>query len=433
MNEGPRIYNLFPLLAGPLPRWGPHLARARAMEFTWVFVNTFHQAGLSGSIYSVKDHYTIDARLLDGGAPPGKQLRGMLEVAGRLGLAVMMDLIVNHVAVDSPLMAEHPAWFRRDRAGRVLHPGALDGEKQVVWRDLVQVDNAASPDRETLWAYWRDLALHYAGLGFRGFRCDAACQVPAELWRYVIGEVKARYPEVIFCAETLGCSPRQALATAAAGFDFIFNSSKWWDFGEPWCLEQYALLAPVVSSISFPETHDTPRLAAELEGNRAAVLQRYAFAATFSTGVMMPIGFEYGFRRRLHVVETGPEDWETTAWDLREAIAAIHRTKGAHRPLNEEGPLRPVDLGDPRVFAFRRGTRDGRESVLVVLNLSRAATVCVEVPPDLLAAPRRAWTDPLTGACRPLPDFAKLELGPCGVRVVSPLPPPAGGGDPGPG
>jgi len=36
MTQGPRIYNLFPLLAGPLPRWGPHLERAARMGFTCV-------------------------------------------------------------------------------------------------------------------------------------------------------------------------------------------------------------------------------------------------------------------------------------------------------------------------------------------------------------------------------------------------------------
>ncbi len=422
MTEGPRIYNLFPLLAGPLPRWGQHLARSRAMGFNWVFMNAFHQAGFSGSLYAVKDHYAIDARLLDGGAPPLEQLRELLDAAARLGLRVMMDLVINHTAFDAPLVHTHPSWFLRDQQGGLVHPGAREGNRQVVWRDLAQVDNARSPDRGALWAYWRDLALYYAGMGFGGFRCDAAYQVPPELWAYLIREVKARYPEVVFCAETLGCTPQQTLATARAGFDFIFNSSKWWDFAEPWCLEQYALLAPVVPSISFPESHDTPRLAGELRGDRAAVLQRYAFAAMFSSGVMMPIGFEFGFRRRLHVVETTPADWETPAWDLSDAIAAINRTKAAHRPLNEEGPIRPVDLGDRRVFGFLKGTRDGLEWVCVVLNLHRAAIVCVKLLPGALPAARGARTDPVAGVSHLLPDLATLELGPSGVAVISPAP-----------
>ncbi len=419
MSRGPRIYNLFPLLAGPFSRWRPHLERAANMGFTWIFVNPFHQAGFSGSLYSVKDYYAIDPRLADGtGQPAEDQLREMLGAASQLGLSVMMDLVINHTAFDSPLVSKHPDWFVRDPEGRIVHPGAKDGKKRVVWRDLAEVDNTHSPDREALWAYWRTLALHHAGLGFRGFRCDAAYQVPEALWRDLIGAVKVRHPEVLFFAETLGCTPKEAVATAGAGFDFIFNSSKWWDFREPWCLEQYAEAAPVVSSVSFPESHDTPRLAAELKGNREAVLQRYAFAATFSTGVMMPIGFEYGFRKRLHVVDTRPEDWEAPVWDLTGAITAINRTKAAHRPLNEEGPLKPLDLGSPKLFGFRKTTRDGREEVVVILNLDPAGAVCVQVPLGFPAAPRLGWTDPFTGSSGPLPGSGVVELQPSGILIV---------------
>jgi len=230
--------------------------------------------------------------------------------------------------------------------------------------------------------------------------------------------VKAQHPDSLFFAETLGCTPAQTLATARAGFDLIFNSSKWWDFREPWCLEQYAITAPVVPSIGFPESHDTPRLAAELGGDRAAVLQRYAFAAVFSTGVMMPIGFEYGFRKRLHVVRTTPQDWETPQWDLTGVIAAIHGTKAALRPLNEEGPITPVALGGDGCFGFRKQTRDATEAALIVLNLDRSAPAQVRVPAGALASPRRVATDPLTATSRALPDSGELQLAPSGLLIV---------------
>jgi starch synthase (maltosyl-transferring) len=415
---GPRIYNLFPLLAGPFRRWGPHLERAAAMGFTWIFVNPVHRAGLSGSLYAVRDHYAVDPRLVERDGDPLGQLREAVEHAGRLGLAVMLDLVVNHTAVDSPLVAEHPAWFKRDAAGALVHPGAQDGETRVVWADLAEVDNAGSADREALWRYWTELALHLAGLGVRGFRCDAAYQVPAALWRHLIRAVKDRHPAVQFFAETLGCTPEETLATAQAGFDFIFNSSKWWDLRAPWFLEQYELLAPVVPSVSFPESHDTARLAAEL-GDQAAVLQRYALAAALSTGVMMPIGFEYGFQRRLHVVETTPADWEAPRWDLTGAIAAINRTKAAWRALNEEGPLRPVDLGDARAAGFLKASRDGRERLLVVLALERAAGVEVSLAAARPGPGRLVELDPSSGVSRPL-EGDRLAVPPSGVRVVHP-------------
>ena len=163
MSQVPRVYNLFPLLAGALPRWRSHVERAAAMGFTWIFANAFHQAGYSGSLYSVKDHYAVDARLVDGSTPPLEQLATMVREASELGLSVMMDLVINHTAFESPLIREHPDRFRRDAQRQIVHPGAKDGKRRVVWRDLAEADNAGSAAREALWAYWRRLAPHYAG------------------------------------------------------------------------------------------------------------------------------------------------------------------------------------------------------------------------------------------------------------------------------
>ena len=58
------IYNLFPLLAGPFDQWEPHLKRAAAMGFDWVFVNPIQKLGRSGSLYSIADYFAINKALL---------------------------------------------------------------------------------------------------------------------------------------------------------------------------------------------------------------------------------------------------------------------------------------------------------------------------------------------------------------------------------
>src|SRR5688500_11030447 len=56
---GPRIYNLFPPLAGSLSDCTTHLRRIAGMNFNWIFVNPFHTTGSSGSIYAIKDPYSL--------------------------------------------------------------------------------------------------------------------------------------------------------------------------------------------------------------------------------------------------------------------------------------------------------------------------------------------------------------------------------------
>ncbi|MBI4463317.1 MAG: hypothetical protein HY647_01310 [Acidobacteria bacterium] len=222
---GPRIYNLFPLLAGKMPEWRPQLERAHQMRFNWVFVNPFHLPGLSGSLYSIKDYYQFHPLLVAPEAgPPLEQLSGVIEQTHRLGMKIMMDLVINHTAIDSPLVQAHPDWYQRGSDGEVVHPGAMADDHWVSWGDLASINNAASPDRENLWQYWRDLVSHHARRGFDGFRCDAAYQVPSDLWRFLLRSVRKDYPQVQFFAESLGCTPEQTLELAEAGFDFIFNS-----------------------------------------------------------------------------------------------------------------------------------------------------------------------------------------------------------------
>jgi starch synthase (maltosyl-transferring) len=371
-DEGPRIYNLFPLLVGPMPQWSAHIDRARAMGFNWLFINPIQQSGFSGSLYSIKDYYAIDARMVDpASGTPQDQLRAMVEAVHGAEMRLMLDLVINHTAVDSPLVREHPQWYRRGADGKLLHPGTQDGDRRVTWGDLYEIDNEASPDREHLWRYWIDLAKLCAASGFDGFRCDAAYKVPDELWRRLIGEVKNSAPGAMFFAESLGCPFDDTLKLGRAGFDFLFNSSKWWDFTAPWGLKQYRESGAVAPSISFAESHDTERLAAELGGDQEGIKMRYAFSALFSTGVMMPIGFEYGFRRRLNVVKTRPQDWEQPSWDISGYIAAVNRIKGSHRTFNQEGPIDAVDSGNPALFAFLKSSRDRSERALVILNKDR--------------------------------------------------------------
>jgi len=63
MSEPALIYNLFPPLAGTIPQWEEHLDRIAAMGFTWIFLNPINTPGLSGSLYAVKDYYSLNPLL----------------------------------------------------------------------------------------------------------------------------------------------------------------------------------------------------------------------------------------------------------------------------------------------------------------------------------------------------------------------------------
>ncbi len=380
MTSGPRIYNLFPTLVGPIPRWAEHLPRIAAMGFDWIFVNPFHETGDSGSLYAVKDYARLNPLFRDDATQSDDELlRGFAEEARAHEIAFMMDLVVNHTARNAPLVREHPEWYRRDAQGAVVAPSATDPDdpsKVTVWTDLAELDWSDRPARAAMIAYFGDVVRRYARLGVRGFRCDAAYKVPAAVWSSLIAAAREVEPQAVFAAENLGAPVEAVLGLDGAGFDYLFNSSKWWDFSSPWLLDQYERFRRIAPSIAFPESHDTPRLAAELDGASDAQLEaeyrfRYLFAAFFSTGVMIPIGYEYGFDRAFDVVMTRPLHWQQPRFDISGFIAEVNAMKAGVPALNEEGPERSVWAERGAVALLRRAV-GGTSSALALLNAGDA-------------------------------------------------------------
>ncbi len=423
-REGARIYNLFPRLAGPVAAWADHLPRIAAMGFNWVYVNPFHQTGFSGSLYAVQDYYALDPSLRGNAADDEAALRGFVAAAAEQGIAVMMDLVINHTAKDSRLVAEHPDWFAREPGGAIRSPFAVDPgdtSRITVWGDLAEIDFAPRAARDALVAWFAELVQHYARLGFRGFRCDAAYKVPATIWRTVIAAARTVDPGAVFAAETLGCTEEEALGLADCGFDYLFNSAKWWDFRSDWLLRQYDLYRRIAPTIAFPESHDTERLVAELgrdgvtDPGRVEALyrQRYLFAAAFSSGVLMPMGYEFGFRRKLDVVATRPDHWEEPLFDLAEFVGAVNRLKQALPVLNQEGPqIRATRPGVLPVGLLRRAEA-GDERCLTLINPEASAATA----PSPARLGLRNAGDVTPGVAGRAPADRPVELGGFATRL----------------
>ncbi len=417
----PLIYNLFPRLAGTIGQWSLHAKRARQMGFNWIFLNPVTQPGFSGSLYSILDHYRICPDFLEPGESGDglDRLKEQLDNFRRMGLRPIMDLVINHTAIDSPLVQRHPQWYKRDSTGKVLHPSAIDpadSRNVTVWGDLAEIDNHHSPDRDRLWAFWRQLVRSNLELGFAGFRCDAAYKVPTQLWAELVQTAQEIDPEVVFFAETLGCRLEEVRSLQPAGLHFLFNSSKYWQFDAPWALEQHEEFGAIAPSISFPESHDTPRLAAQTNGSIEVQKQRYLFAALFSAGLMMPIGYEFLFRNPLDVVQTRPTDWEVSGMDLSASIAQINAMKCTHPGLQGEGHWRALNAYDQPTLGLLRTWRHSR--VLVLVNKDWHAQQKMSLPTIDLPSESRLYRFRHDGMLDQTPIPSRLELRPAEIALV---------------
>ncbi|MBD3352399.1 MAG: alpha-amylase [Candidatus Lokiarchaeota archaeon] len=408
-QDAPRIYNMFPRLIGSIENWYSHLDRIVDMNFNWIYFNPLSLPGFSGSLYSIKDYYKFNPLFAPSDAEDPTSwdpFKDFINAAHNKGVKIMYDLVINHTAVDSPLIDEHPEWYLQKYAiinkqnnyavkffsldetttiyeeefpsaeyyieKRIASPYAIDpadATKITIWGDLAEINNMNSPDLENLEKYWLNLLDFYHNLGLDGYRCDAAYKIPACMWNLLISHARKLNPYVLFMAETLGCTLPELERTMEADFDYINNSSKWWDYTSDWCLKQYNQFRKFAPSVGFPESHDTERLAAETDGRKDIQIFRYFFSSFFSAGVLVPLGYEFGFKKKVNVVDMKVEDYEEPSFDISEDINTINKFKRSIRCLNEDGAMIHYNkYKDPNVLILKKSSVDGKQQLLLIYN-----------------------------------------------------------------
>lgn len=413
----PLIFNLFPRHFKTIHDWSDIIAHVKDMGFNSIYVNPFHETGFSGSLYAVKDYYRLNPLFLKPGDNPADftPLKSFVEKCRESGLELIMDLVINHTAFDSVLTRSHSQWYKRDAKGNLMSPYAVDPadpSNVTIWGDLAEIDNEKSKDLQGLWNYWDELINYYQNMGILGYRCDAAYQVPASLWERLISSSKRRFPETTFYAETLGCQMSEIKALSKVGFDYLFNSSKWWNFDKPWAIEQHSLNKSIAPSVSFPESHDTERLASVEPGTIDVQKLRYAFAAVFSKGLLMPMGYEFGAITRMDVVNGSPEHVDKPKWDLSSWIRQINNFKTTVPVLSEEGQWTVLcEYHLPFLF-LKKSSESGNPPVYICINKKLTKETDVEdwmIPDEVKSCTKALGLMSDTIAQEPMPQAFTLD------------------------
>ena len=361
-------YNLFPPLLGHIKNWYSHIDRIKNMGFEWIYVNPITYTGFSGSLYATKYYYQYNPSFFSSSDKntAESELKDFIAYCSNKGIKVMIDLVINHSSKDCNLVEEHFEWYKT-KDGVLQSPGAWDNGKWVEWGDLAVFNNKRDPNEKDdeekndecienssdailnpIWYYWKDLVKHNLDLGFSGFRCDAAYKVPKELWKYLIDNAKQINNEVIFFAESLGCSMEDTEKLIDAGFDYVASSAKWWDYEGEWFIEQYDLARKKAKQIAFPSNHDTKRLITEYDGNIWRVKQTLLFTAIVCDMWMITTGDEYGFINRCDVVGGSEKDYENISYDLSEYIKNITNFVKNNDILADCGEIVSIDIEEKK-------------------------------------------------------------------------------------
>jgi starch synthase (maltosyl-transferring) len=240
-------YELFPRSLSP--RSGEHgtfddviarLPALRAMGFDVLYLPPIHPIGRShrkgrnnslqadaddpGSPYAIGGaeggHTALHPQLGDLAA-----FRRLVAAAAEQGMEVALDFAIQ-CSRDHPWLMTHPEWFSWRADGSIRY--AENPPKK--YQDIVNVDFYAEQAKPALWLALRDVVLYWIDAGVKTFRVDNPHTKPLPFWRWLIADIRSRYPEVLFLSEAF-TRPTLMYRLAKLGFTqsytyFIWRNSK---------------------------------------------------------------------------------------------------------------------------------------------------------------------------------------------------------------
>lgn len=354
--------------------------------------------------YSVQDHLGVAAEI---GGPAA--FDRFLAAAHDRGIRVVLDMVLNHGAVDHVMMVDHPEYFARDAEGNLTR-------KIPTWRSIVDFAH----DDPAVRGYHEQILKTWQARGVDGFRFLHANLQDHEYWRAVLGGMKRSHPEVYLLADA------KNPALLEAGFDGIykpqfFEASTFAiidDMAQPGLQDDiwYAAVDTVYSigarGTIFLEDRFLQRSA---ETFRWPLGQGYAAALMTLPGTpKLYNGQEWGVTTLPDLVQNAPLDPAAAdaGWSaLYEDLLALRTTVEALRI----GEPRRLPAEKRELLVFTRETAD--ETILVAVNFTDTGPE-FDLPEDMARQNWREWTaGKFETEARPL--SGKIRVEPCGYRVWS--------------
>lgn len=273
----PQIYYVHPLMLRGLEAWKEAFAHARDLGFDTVMSAPLFERGENASVFVTKDFNRLDPQL-GLGENIEEAIKALVRAAGESKVRLMLDLVIDRVATDvahrGPVIADP----RRK-------PQESESRKIDFLQDVQHIEQ------------WQQRLTRFAELGIAGFRCLGIGKVAPEAWYNLIVSTRKSAPETAFLAWTPGSSFEDRKGLIGAGFDGSFSSFAWWNLEERWIMDEYQIQREIGYQVTFPEAPFGKRMAHGTDGTE--ILQRRAIralklASTFASGLMIPMGFEYG-------------------------------------------------------------------------------------------------------------------------------------------
>ncbi len=300
--------------------------------------------------------------------------RKLLLKANEHDLEIALDIALQ-VSPDHPYVTKYPEWFKQRPDGTIQY--AENPPKK--YQDIYPFDFSCR-DQQALWQEIHGIFVFWIEQGVRIFRVDNPHTKPLAFWAWCLGDLKKKYPDVLFLAEAF-TRPKLMYALAKAGFSQSYTYFTWRETGEEIRAYLEELTKTGITDFFRPNFWpNTPDILPEhlQVGGRPAFIARLVLASTLSSnyGIYGP-----AFELMEHVARPGSEEYidnekyEIKQWNIHspDSLApVITRLNQARRDYpalqrNDNLCFHPTD--NNQLLCFSKQTDDKKCRVLVVVNL----------------------------------------------------------------
>jgi starch synthase (maltosyl-transferring) len=296
------------------------------------------------------------------------EFEAMVARGREVGCEICLDFAIQ-CSPDHPWLKEHPEWFHRRPDGTLKY--AENPPKR--YQDIYNV-HFACEDWRGLWEALRDVVRLWVDRGVRVFRVDNPHTKPIAFWEWLIADIRATDPEVIFLAEAF-TRPAMMRTLGKIGFGQSYTYFTWknakWELQE--FLGELMEWAPSYRPNLFANTPDILHHYLQT-GGRPAFEARLVLAGTLSPTYGIYSGFEHC--ENVPLREGSEEYLDSEKYELKkrrldgELLPLVRRLNEIRR---ENEALQWLDLAfldvasdDLLAYAKRRGDN----VVVCVVNLN---------------------------------------------------------------
>lgn len=330
--------------------------------------------GKAGSPYAIRDYYDVDPDLAENVENRMLEFEKLVQRTHKNGMDVIIDFVPNHLARDYKsvmkpkdalefgitddsnhnFLPSNNFYYIPDKALDLKYlnvnkneinyseiPAKATGNDSFThtpskydWYETVKLnygidylnnhESHFNPIPDT-WHKMKDILMFWADKKVDAFRCDMAEMVPLQFWKWVIPQVKIKYPNILFIAEIYNHNNYRNFLSADA-FDYLYDKVGLYDVVRDVACgyrpsSDITFILNKVGDIqqqmlNFVENHDEQRLASDYflgnpqKGKAAMILT----ASVGTNPIMIYFGQELGERGMDQEGFSG-KDGRTTIFD----------------------------------------------------------------------------------------------------------------------